>query len=112
MGEGTVEPRSAGGHRADGLAQFLQRPLLQENAGDALPQQAPRFGVAHPGGHHQHAAFETDLARGWQELGGALAAQVVIQQDEIEGVLREQFERLPDAGAVLDFEKRFLRENA
>jgi hypothetical protein len=36
----------------------------------------------------------------------------VIQQHQIEWALRQQFERLPDAGAVLDFEKGFLCQNA
>ena len=52
------------------------------------------------------------LPGGRQELGGALGAKVVVEQDEIERPLREEGERLANAGAVIDAETGFGREDA
>ena len=79
--------------------------LFQENAGDALPHQTARFVVADPGGHDEDAAFKAGLPRRRQELRGALGAQVMVEQHQVERVLREERERVADAGAVLDMRR-------
>jgi hypothetical protein len=78
--------------------------VLQKDPVDALAQQAARFGIADPGGDHQHAAVIAELPRRRQELRGALRSQIVIEQHEIEVLLRQQRQRLANAGAMRDRE--------
>ena len=94
-----VPPRR---HRADAASQFAERALLQEDACDALAHQAARLGIADPCGDHQNAALEAGLPRRRKELRGALRAEVVVEQHQVERLLRQQGERFADAGAVLD----------
>ena len=71
--ERAVEPGSAGGHGADCRGSVRSSaPSFRKMPATPWRMQAPGFGVADPGGHHQHAAFEADLPRGGQELRGAL----------------------------------------
>jgi len=100
--ERAVEPAAAGGHRADGGGQFAEFSLFEEDAVHALPQEAPGLVVADPCRDHQHPAFPADLSRSREKLRAALLAQIMVEEHQIERLLREHCQRVANARAGLD----------
>src|SRR5579872_1175957 len=111
-GERAIEPDTAGQDDADAFDQVAEGRLLEKDAGHALANEPARFGIADPGRDDEYAAFEAGLAGGGKKLGGALGAEVVIEEDKIERLLGEKGEGFADAGAVLDGEIGLLGQYA
>src|SRR5262245_3642003 len=98
--------------QAHAFNQRAERTLFQKNARDALTDQPASLRIAHPGGDDQHLARKADLSRRRKELRSALRAQVVVEQNQVDGRLRQRLQRFPNRRARNHFELGARRQRA
>jgi hypothetical protein len=91
---------------ADAAGERAQRALFRENAGDALADKAPCLGIAYPGRHDEHPPCKTELSGRRKKLRRPLAAEIVVQQDDINGLTLEKLQRIANCGAVGNLKAR------